>query len=338
MSRTGGAGRRGAVASRWAGTAAAGAAVLGLGVAALALRPDADPPRGHDLAPLAHHSGLIGLLVVGSAVLLGVLARRFRAALRSGPPPTAAAGRLADAVGLLLVAGAVLIPVAFLLVHGQDTGPAPFVPEEPQPTRMPLGTAGPNTSGRSVSGHGTSSPHPQSGLHLGTGLLWIGLAAALLVAAVLAVRLWRRRRSRPAPPPTAALVHGTGGVAGAGVLAEAVASGRAALLGGTDPRGAVIACYGAMELSLADAGVDLLDSDSPTDLLRRAARTGHLDDTGDAQTLAELFREARYSTHPMDADHVRRATAALDAIAAALAEPAATATAPATTDLPGGVR
>ncbi|MFJ1758382.1 DUF4129 domain-containing protein [Kitasatospora sp. NPDC088134] len=337
MSRTGGAGRRGAVASRWAGAATAGAAVLGLGLAALALRPDADPPRGHDLAPLAHHSGPIGLLVVGSTVLLGVLARRFRASSRSGTPPTAAAGRLADAVGWLLVAGAVLVPVAFLLVHARDTAPAPFVAEEPQPTQLPIGTVGPNVRGGPVAGHGTSSPHPQSGIHLGTGLLWIALAAAVLVAVVIAARWWWRRRSRPAPLPVAAPVHGAGGAAGAGVLAEAVASGRAALLSGTDPRSAVIACYGAMEVSLAGAGVDLLDSDSPTDLLSRAARTGRLDDAGDAQILAELFREARYSTHPMDADHVRRATAALDAIAAALATP--TAAAPtAAAGLPAGVR
>ncbi|GAA2787568.1 hypothetical protein GCM10010441_10810 [Kitasatospora paracochleata] len=318
MSRTGGTGRRGAVAPRTAGTAAACAAVLGLALAALALHPDADPPRGHDLAPLAHHSGLIGLLVAGTAVLLGVLARRFRAGARSVTPPNAVAERLVDAVGWLLVAGAVLLPVALLLVHGRDAGPAPLVPDLSHPTPPPMGSGAPGRPGRAVADLDSSPPH--SAGHLGAGLIWLGLAAVVAAAVVFAVRQWRRRGlAGPAPVP----VHGTGGEATAGLLAEAVASGRAALLGGSDPRSAVIACYRAMETSLADAGVDLLDSDSPTDLLSRAARTGRLDDAREAQTLAELFREARYSTHPMDAGHVRRAGDALDAIAARLDRSAA---------------
>ncbi|RKE23513.1 DUF4129 domain-containing protein [Streptomyces sp. TLI_171] len=315
MSRRGGAGRRGA-----AGTAAAGAAVLGLALAALALHPDAHPSRG--VAPLAHHSGLVALLVIGTAVLFGVLARRFRAAGRSVTSPAARAGRLADAVGWLLVAGTVLVPVALLLFHGRDTAPAPFVPDSPPPTRAPVGSGRAVGSGRSVADLDSSASH--SAGHLGTGLLWLALAVAVAGAAVVAVRWWRGRsiaRSGPAP----ALLDGTVTGPTVGVLADAVASGRAALLDGSDPRSAVIACYQAMEVSLAEAGVDLLDSDSPTDLLRRAARTGHLGEARDAQTLAELFREARYSTHPMDGGHVRRATAALDALAAALARPAAAA-------------
>jgi hypothetical protein len=99
-------------------------------------------------------------------------------------------------------------------------------------------------------------------------------------------------------------------------LAEAVDSGRVALHG-TDARAAVIACYSAMESSLAESGVDRLPSDSPSDLLERAAARGIVHG-GAAGTLTALFREARYSSHPMDDSHLHQAAEALDAIAAQL--------------------
>lgn len=95
-------------------------------------------------------------------------------------------------------------------------------------------------------------------------------------------------------------------------LAEAVNAGRLALQG-DDSRSAVIACYAAMESSLADNGLGRHLSDSPTDLLDRAAAAGLLDGPAPA-ALADLFREARYSTHPMGPGHLRQARAALDEI------------------------
>ena len=60
------------------------------------------------------------------------------------------------------------------------------------------------------------------------------------------------------------------------VLAQAVDSGRRALLDGDDARAAVIACYAAMETSLAASGIARRASDSPQDLLERASAGGLL--------------------------------------------------------------
>jgi hypothetical protein len=107
-----------------------------------------------------------------------------------------------------------------------------------------------------------------------------------------------------------------------------VDSGRRALRDGADARAAVIACYAAMEQSLAASGIARRASDSPQDLLERAATGGRL--TGpSAAALTALFREARYSTHPMDDSHRDRAADALAEIAAQLAPQASeTATGP----------
>jgi hypothetical protein len=72
-----------------------------------------------------------------------------------------------------------------------------------------------------------------------------------------------------------------------------------------------------METSLAASGMARRASDSPQDLLERASAGGLL--TGAApRALPALFREARYSTHPMDRGHRDRAAAALAEIAARL--------------------
>ncbi|MBV6702920.1 DUF4129 domain-containing protein [Kitasatospora aureofaciens] len=78
-----------------------------------------------------------------------------------------------------------------------------------------------------------------------------------------------------------------------------------------------------MEASLADSGLTRQASDSPADLLHRARTTGLLDGPH-AAALTALFREARYSSHPLDAAQLTAARAALDAIAAQLADHAPT--------------
>nr|WP_237555284.1 DUF4129 domain-containing protein [Streptomyces sp. SID4948] len=72
-----------------------------------------------------------------------------------------------------------------------------------------------------------------------------------------------------------------------------------------------------MEQSLAASGVARKASDSPRDLLERGADSGLLTGTS-AATLTDLFREARYSTHPMGDAHRDRAAAALAEIAGRL--------------------
>ncbi|MFI0408143.1 DUF4129 domain-containing protein [Actinomadura sp. 3N508] len=96
---------------------------------------------------------------------------------------------------------------------------------------------------------------------------------------------------------------------------EAAAAGSRALRSTDDARAAVIACYTAMEGILAAAGAAPLDSDTPAEVLARASGAG-IAGLGAATTLTTLFREARYSVHPVTERHRAEALAALESLRA----------------------
>lgn len=107
-------------------------------------------------------------------------------------------------------------------------------------------------------------------------------------------------------------------------LRGAVTSGRAALRLLDDARAAIIACYAAMEQSLAEAGAVRSAADTPDELLARATATGIV--RGDAAArLTRLFYEARFSSHPLNRSERDEAAAALEELAAGLHAPADTA-------------
>jgi hypothetical protein len=222
--------------------------------------------------------------------------------------------RLQRGVLALAAIATAAVPIALFLIHNHESGtgagicPACPLVKNTQtrpPVTPPAATANPAPG----SGHGT--------LPMATILLVAaGLIGLLLVVGLtlLLVR-WLRGRGVPQEIGGAPLPANEDEQDGS-ALNEAVLAGREALEG--EARAAIIACYAAMEESLAAAGVPRLESDSPADLLTRAADHGTMDGPAPGQ-LAALFREARYSTHPMDAAHLGRARAALDEIAAQLA-------------------
>ena len=97
-------------------------------------------------------------------------------------------------------------------------------------------------------------------------------------------------------------------------MVRAVRAGREAVADRsiTAPRQAIVACFAAMEAALADRGgaVTPLDADTPWEVLRRGIDAASLP-VGAASTLLRLFREARYSTHPMSEGDRSDADAAL---------------------------
>jgi hypothetical protein len=101
-------------------------------------------------------------------------------------------------------------------------------------------------------------------------------------------------------------------------LREAVESGRLALRTVDDARAAIIACYVAMETSLADRGAARAVADTPDELLARATTSGLVRGTAAAR-LTALFYEARFSSHPLGRGQRDAAEQALDELAAALA-------------------
>ncbi|MBR7835463.1 DUF4129 domain-containing protein [Actinospica durhamensis] len=156
------------------------------------------------------------------------------------------------------------------------------------------------------------TPRPPKGFHLGPLLMIVGITVGVLIIAIVlyfVVRMLRMQHPQPIQGyalPSQEMVDDAD-------LERAMLAGRDALEG--EARAAIIACYAAMEQSLEAAGVPLLSSDSPADLLARAA-AGGLIEGGAPARLAELFREARFSTHPMNDARLTEARAALDEILA----------------------
>ena len=100
-------------------------------------------------------------------------------------------------------------------------------------------------------------------------------------------------------------------------LRKAVDSGRSALRTVDDARAAIIACYVAMENSLAERGTTRAVADTPDELLARATASGLVRGTAAAR-LTALFYEARFSSHPLGRGQRDAAEQALDDLAAAL--------------------
>jgi hypothetical protein len=149
------------------------------------------------------------------------------------------------------------------------------------------------------------------GFHIPLGPILYGLLVVALVAAVAISIWWSARLRRPAPPLVIEDVSTE-------ELSEAVAEGRTALAGIEDARAAIIACYVAMERTLAERGAARAAADTPDELLTRAVAAG-LIRGGAAGRLTALFYEARFSTHPLGRGQRDAASAALAELAGELA-------------------
>ena len=181
-----------------------------------------------------------------------------------------------------------------------------------------------------------ASPGTGPPFHFPLAPVLYGLLIIALITA-LAFSIWWGRRlaaaaARPAAVPGDLAEDAEG-------LREAVASGRAAMADLDDARAAIIACYAAMERSLAERGAERGAAGTPDELLRRAVRSGLLSagsaggnnaggnhaggnsagGNSAAGTLTALFYEARFSTHPLGPGQRAAAAGALDALAAEIA-------------------
>jgi len=162
----------------------------------------------------------------------------------------------------------------------------------------------------------TPTPTPSGGstgvpFHIPLGPILYGLLVLALAAAVAISIWWSVRQRRPALPGRIAEDVDTD------ELLDVVESGRAALAELDDARAAIIACYLAMERSLADRGAVRAAADTPDELLARAVAAGVVRGAA-AQRLTALFYEARFSNHPLGPGQRDAAKAALDELAAEL--------------------
>jgi len=266
-------------------------------VAGLAgLRGAAGAPRWD--GPLHQDAVVVSVaLEVVIVTLFVILLVRHR---RGGQEP--AAVKLRGVLLLVLGAagiGAVVLALFSLNLHVTGQGRTP-TPAGQRPTAVPSAL-------RPRSGAG---PAP----HFPVTVLLYALLIAVLLAGVAASIWWARRLRPPVPARDDALI-----VEESEELREAVESGRSALRTVDDARAAIIACYLAMETTLAERGTARGVADTPGELLTRATEAGLVRGTA-AGRLTALFYEARFSSHPLDHRQRDAAKRALDELAADLAE------------------
>jgi hypothetical protein len=265
------------------------------------LRGAAGNPRWD--GPLHQDALVVGavleVLIVTMFVIL--LVRR-----RSGSQE-ATAVKLRGVLLAVLGAGAIAAVVLVLAgLHLHTFGAARRTPAARRPTTLPSVSV----SVRPRPGFG---PAP----HFPLAVLLYALLIAVLLAGV-AASIWWARRLRPA-----IALRGDEVIAeDPEGLREAVESGRSALRTVDDARAAIIACYLAMETSLAERGTARGIAGTPGELLTRATEAGLVRGTA-AGRLTALFYEARFSSHPLDHRQRDAAEQALDELAADLAGAAA---------------
>ena len=252
--------------------------------------------------PLHRDGTAVGAVftVVLAALLTATLIRGHRAARR---PEPAAVTRLRRWLRAALTAGliaAVILTLISAHLHPFSGQPRPGIPPSvTRPSVRPSALASPKTGA------------PSSSLAF---LLW-GLLIAAGVAAVVfgLVMVLRHRQPITVLPPGEVEFDPTD-------LRAAVTSGRAALRELDDARAAIIACYVAMEKSLAKKGAARAAADTPDELLTRATAEGIVHGTAAAR-LTRLFYEARFSRHQLTGADREQADRALDELAGELREP-----------------
>jgi len=253
-----------------------------------------------------HRDGLaVGLALEAVFAVLAVLTLRRHRSVHQDLVARKLRVTLSFALGIgaAAVAAVTLIGLNLHLFDRRGTRPRPRPPLPPRSPGTPRGTH-------------QAPPRP---FHFPPALapLLYTLLVLLLLAGI-AVSIWWARRLWPAVQgrDDALIVEESED------LREAVESGRSALRTVDDARAAIVACYLAMEQSLAERGTARGVADTPDELLARARAGGVVRGTAAAR-LTALFYEARFSSHPLGTGQRDAAEQALDELAAALAQPAA---------------
>jgi hypothetical protein len=180
-----------------------------------------------------------------------------------------------------------------------SASPSPFDPDQTEPTlasATPLGPAA-------------------LAIDLPEWLEWaLGAACVLVVLGVAGFLVWLVLRDRvgrreveileePEVPPTPEETEQT--------VRAAVDAGLADLDDAdTDPRRAVIACWVRLEAAAAAAGTERAPGDTSTELVARLL-TRHDVSAPVLAALAEVYREARFASHPVDEQTRHQARTAL---------------------------
>lgn len=270
-------------------------------------RTATDPAAADDSGSLV---AVIAMLGVSFVVMAFAMFARRPAAPKSAPFEMAdfgggGPGRMNRRL-LLIVFAVVILWLGVFVAASQIRleADAPLSAPPPSPTAAPDGQIQPTTPSQPA--------RPRSDTYRllvgATGVLLVMTVAATVITAV-------RNRSTLPPVALVGLPEGDEETVVPGPLALAAERGLAEVANpALPPREAIIACYAAMEQALAAApGAAPQASDTPTEVLARAVGNRAIS-TGSADTLVDLFAEARFSRHTMTEVHREEAEQALRSV------------------------
>lgn len=264
------------------------------------------PAKTGDLDALGSATRVVALAALGICLVVSVVVlalqliglRRSRdqqQARKASAPPMSRLAKIVMILAALAVGAGVIALIVFVVPHGSQSSrpPAPALP-----------TAAPR-----------APEQTQAAAHSGsnTDLVIAGIIVLLVLAGL---GYFAYRSSRPMLPIDDA-APGENSVDRAR-LSAAIDDAGQALAAETTPRAAIIACYRSMQANLAAAGVERTVADTPEELLERATRSGLVLPVA-ADRLTTLFREARFSLHPISEAQREQAAAALAQLRDALA-------------------
>lgn len=207
--------------------------------------------------------------------------------------------------GRAVAAAAVTAFALLLLLWGTGSG-EPLIQE-------PQGTIGAPREQDFPSPSPTSDAAAQTGgtiVQPGTGFPWEALIIGLVLLAVLvSVLRWLLNRDWEGEEPTE-----DEEVDDLDLLLTATSQQqRAAALAERDPRNAVVACWVAVEDAAERGGIDRDHAETSAEFTQRVLTRWSVD-PGTIAELAALYREARFSRHPVTEQQRDRALAAVEQV------------------------
>ena len=223
---------------------------------------------------------------------------------RRGVIVTAVLGVLVAAALLVASLGAPLVIVSRPVdTDAASRAPAPIFPTLPLPITTTTSSTGP--------AQGSSALSTIFGVLL--AMLAVAVAALIIGLVVAAIRSAFRRpvltehreATFPAPPVPDELLGG--------------AKKRLELLEAGEPRNAIVAAWLDLEGAAGETGLPRERAETSTEYTARVIGTWEVDAARLAD-LAALYREARFSVHPLDESHRRRAIDDLAVLHADLAQ------------------
>jgi hypothetical protein len=242
---------------------------------------------------------------------------------------TPARAGLSAVVAVLAAAGLLLVLVTWAASIGPDRVVSgghvdPVQTDRPSPSTSASGGFGHHRTDLRHRNNG-DPPGWLGAVALALELLTIGVVLFLVARLLDRLRqAWvarRRRRSPPRPEDVEFDVLGSAAHV-ATLLVEDAEEQRTLLTLGGEPRNAIVECWRRFEQQAVRAGVQQRSWQTTAEFV-----LGVLDlvgaDRGAVARLADLFREARFSDHPMTEEDRRAALVALDEIHGSLRRPMA---------------